>query len=101
MRKSFIENCPVKSKYKDQERGVQNGPITKNVVLFSNCFILQELKLTIIVSWLCILITQMSIFILFVSNWVLFECVFPESILNGVLLRKLSMDLKLSKGAIS
>ena len=74
------------------EHGVQNEPITKNRVLplttlfFENLIWVQEPLLN---SWFNAQITQISIFILFVSVWVSFwECAFPVSIHKGLKRRK-------------
>ena len=61
------------------ECGVQNGPITKNGVLSLTTLFFEILiwvKESLIKSWFDVPTTQMSIFTLFVSAWVLFESVF-------------------------
>ena len=59
--------------------GVQNGPIIKNTVLpqlATLFFLLVRVWEPLKTSWFDVAIFQMSIFILFVSAWVLYESVY-------------------------
>ena len=61
---------------RQNERRVQNGPVKSNGVLPLATLFLWKINFSIWTCWLNLPTSQISINILFVSAWVLFECVF-------------------------